>query len=144
MLISLEAFLDSVGSTTSKTFLFPPRHASASVTRICLRNSLHACTGTSILLLAYPPVSLRRSNNSHRYWNVNQLSISYALCLGLGPDLPWDDDRCPGILMLSVGRILTFLFATHTNILTSRKSTMPSSTASALRERSPTPHTLGM
>ena len=43
--------------------------------------------------------------------------------------------------MLSVGRILTFLFATHTNILTSHKSTMPYSTASALWERSPTPHT---
>ena len=119
-------------------------HASASVTRICLRNSLHAFTGSSILLPACPPASLRRSNNCCRYWNINQLSISYALCLGLGPDLPWDDDRCPGILMLSVGRILTFLFATHTNILTSLKSTMPYSTASALRERSPTPHAQSM
>ena len=27
-------------------------------------------------------------NNYYRYWNINQLSISYALCLGLGPDLP--------------------------------------------------------
>ena len=43
--------------------------------------------------------------------------------------------------MLSVGRILTVLFATHTNILTSRKSTVPYSTTSALRERSPTPCT---
>ena len=139
MLISLEAFLDSVGSTTSRVFLLTPRHASASAMRICLHDSLHACTGTTNLLLAYPPVSLHRSNNSHRYWNINQLSISYALCLGLGPDLPWDDDRCPGILMLSVERILTFLFATHTNILTSLKSTVPSRTTSALRERSPTP-----
>ena len=39
--------------------------------------------------------------------------------LGLGPDLPWDDDRCPGTLRLSVDKILTCLFATHTNILTS-------------------------
>lgn len=110
--------------------------------RICLRTSLHACTGTSILLPACPPVSLLRSNNPYRYWNICQLSISYALCLGLGPDLPWDDDRCPGILMLSVERILTFLFATHTNILTSHKSTVPSRTTSALWERSPTPCTL--
>ena len=66
------------------------------------------------------------------------MSISYASCLGLGPDLPWDDDRCPGILMLSVGRILTALFATHANILTSRPSTVPYSTASARRERSST------
>ena len=68
------------------------------------------------------------------------LSIPYAPCLGLGPDLPWDDDRCPGILMLSVDRILTYLFATHTNILTSLKSTVPYKTTSTLRERSPTPH----
>ena len=32
--------------------------------------------------------------------------------------------------MLSVERILTFLFATHTNILTSHKSTEPSSSTS--------------
>ena len=50
--------------------------------------------------------------------------------LGLGPDLPWDDERCPGTLRLSVERILTSLFATHTGILTSYQSTAPSSTAS--------------
>ena len=66
------------------------------------------------------------------------MSISYASCLGLGPDLPWDDDRCPGILMLSVGRILTALFATHANILTSCRSTVPYNTASAQQERSST------
>ena len=47
------------------------------------------------------------------------------------PRLTLDDDRCPGILMLSVGRILTALFATHANILTSYPSTVPYSTASA-------------
>ena len=108
-------------------------------TRICLRPILHACTGTTNLLPACPPVSLHRSNNHYRYWNICQLSISYAPCLGLGPDLPWDDDRCPGILMLSVEWILTILFATHTNILTSVKSTVPYRTTSALTERSPTP-----
>ena len=36
--------------------------------------------------------------------------------------------------MLSVERILTFLFATHTNILTSVKSTVPYRTTSALTE----------
>ena len=44
--------------------------------------------------------------------------------------------------MLSVERILTFLFATHTNILTSHKSTEPYSSTSTLWERSPTPCTL--
>ena len=43
--------------------------------------------------------------------------------------------------MLSVERILTFLFATHTNILTSHKSTSPSRPASPLWQRSPTPCT---
>ena len=40
--------------------------------------------------------------------------------------------------MLSVGRILTALFATHANILTSCQSTVPYSTASARQERSST------
>ena len=43
--------------------------------------------------------------------------------------------------MLSVEWILTILFATHTNILTSHKSTVPYRTTSALWERSPTPCT---
>ena len=107
--------------------------------RICLSFTLHACTGTTDLLPACPPASLHRSNNLRRCRNIRLLSISYAHCLGLGPDLPWDDDRCPGILMLSVDRILTGLFATHTNILTSHKSTGPSGPTSALWERSPTP-----
>ena len=54
-----------------------------------------------------------------QYRNFRLLSIAYALRLGLGPDFPWDDERCPGSLRLSVGRILTVLFATHTGILTS-------------------------
>lgn len=65
----------------------------------------------------------------------------HRLCifrLGLGPDLPWDDDRCPGNLRLSVDKILTCLFATHTNILTSCQSTTPYGIASAQQERSPT------
>ena len=43
--------------------------------------------------------------------------------------------------MLSVEWILTILFATHANILTSHQSTAPSSTASARWERSSTTHT---
>ena len=106
--------------------------------RICLQPILHACTGTTNLLPACPPVSLHRSNNHYRYWNICQLSISYAPCLGLGPDLPWDDDRCPGTLRLSVEGILTLLFATHTGILSSCLSTCPSGQASPMQERSPT------
>ena len=60
------------------------------------------------------------------------------LRLGLGPDLPRVDDRCPGTLRLSVGWILTTLFATHTGILSSCLSTCPSGQASPMQERSPT------
>ena len=45
--------------------------------------------------------------------------------------------------MFSVERILTVLFATHANILTSRPSTAPYRTASARRERSSTTQPCG-
>ena len=57
---------------------------------------------------------------------------------GLGPDLPWADEPSPGTLRLSAGLILTDLFATHTGILTSRRSSKPLSPPSPPRERSPT------
>ena len=57
----------------------------------------------------YLPVSLHRSNDLSQYWNLNQLSIAYALRLGLGPDLPWADEPSPGNLRFSAGRILTCL-----------------------------------
>ena len=78
------------------------------------------------------------SNGSMRYRNFRLLSIAYACCLGLGPDLPWDDERCPGSLRLSVDEILTHRFATHTSILTSRRSSCPSGQPSTPLERSPT------
>ena len=78
------------------------------------------------------------SNGSMRYRNFRLLSFAYACCLGLGPDLPRADERCPGNLRLSVGRILTVLFATHTGILTAALSTCPSGHASPMAVRSPT------
>ena len=58
---------------------------------------------------AYLPVSPHRSDGYRWYWNLNQLSIAYALRLGLGPDLPWADEPSPGNLRLTAGRILTCL-----------------------------------
>ena len=78
------------------------------------------------------------SNNFMQYRNFRLLSIAYACCLGLGPDLPWVDERCPGSLRLSVGQILTGRFATHTGILTSIRSSCPSGQPSTPMERSPT------
>ena len=82
------------------------------------------------------------SNGSMRYRNFRLLSFACACCLGLGPDFPRADDRCPGNLRLSVGRILTVLFATHTGILTAALSTCPAGHASPMAVRSPT-HVLG-
>ena len=78
------------------------------------------------------------SINFMQYRNFRLLSIAYACCLGLGPDLPWGDERCPGSLRLSVDTILTYLFATHTSILTSMRSSCPSGQPSTPMERSPT------
>ena len=50
--------------------------------------------------------------------------------LGLGPDLPWVDDPCPGTLRLSAAWISTMLLATHAGIRTSAPSTAPYGTAS--------------
>ena len=117
-----------------------------SASRLALVRDGFACPARRTLAHELPiscaPAFLCHSialDDSCRFRNFNRMSISYAPCLGLGPDLPWDDDRCPGILMLSVEWILTILFATHTNILTSVKSTVPYRTTSALTERSPTP-----
>ena len=57
----------------------------------------------------YLPVSPHPNNGDWWYWNLNQLSIAYALRLGLGPDLPWADEPSPGNLRFSAGRILTCL-----------------------------------
>ena len=78
------------------------------------------------------------SNACMQCRNFRLLSIAYACCLGLGPDLPWDDERCPGSLRLSVDTILTCLFATHTSILTSIPSSRPCGRPSTSMERSPT------
>ena len=61
--------------------------------------------------LTYPSVSPHRSNTYRWYWILNQLSITYAVRLGLGPDLPWADEPSPGILRFSAGEILPHLFA---------------------------------
>jgi hypothetical protein len=59
---------------------------------------------------AYPPVSLHRQTPDWQYRNINLLSIAYdSIVLGLGPDLPWEDEPSPGNLRLSMVRILTSL-----------------------------------
>jgi len=50
--------------------------------------------------------------------------------LGLGPALPWGKNSCPGNLRLSAEKILTSLYATYSDILTSDISTTPYGMAS--------------
>ena len=63
------------------------------------------------------------SYNLNRYWIVYQLSFAFAFRYCLGPDCPWVDERCPGSLRLPVRKFLTYVFATHTGILSSYQST---------------------
>ena len=90
-----------------------------------------------IVRFVYPPVSPLQSNNSGWYRNINLFAIAYASRLGLGPDLPWEDDPCPGNLRFSAGMILTCLLATYTGILTCVRSTAPYDTASLLNATLP-------
>ena len=59
--------------------------------------------------------------------------------LGLGPDSPWDDCRCPGTLRLPVWRVLTAIDATHSGIRTSVRSTSAHALASPLLPNAPLP-----
>src|SRR5699024_7088982 len=49
-----------------------------------------------------PPASPLHSYVLHRYRNFYMLSIAYAVCLGLGPDLPRADEPSSGNLSHSV------------------------------------------
>ena len=131
-----------MGSTTSLASLLTPHHASGfqctdlpmhHPTRLHMLFHSHACLPfcvTPLLkqllpVLEYQPVvhllrSLPRIRSRLTLRRRSLLRNPYAFG----------------------GRILTFLFATHTNILTSHKSTEPSSSTSTLWERSPTPYTL--
>ena len=70
----------------------------------CLNGFYHQPAHT-ILLCHCISQTLRR-----QYRNINLLSIAYDYTvLGLGPDLPWEDEPSPGNLRLSTVRILTSL-----------------------------------
>ena len=75
--------------------------------RICLW-SLPTCLEAS-RPRTYPPASPHRSNNNERYWNLNQLSITYAFRPRLRPDSPAADQHGCGTLGHSVGKIRTSL-----------------------------------
>ena len=89
-------------------------------------------------MLTFPSASLRPQTVLCGIGILADCPSRMRLRLRLGPDLPRVDERCPGNLRLSVLQFLTVVFATHTGILTSCRSTVPYKTASAQQERSST------
>ena len=103
---SLEAFLGSLGSTTSG-LLAPP-----SPLRLCIRISLDASSPyrlgpESTYRLVYPPASPLRSSISTWYGNLNPLSIAYGSRPRLRTDLPDEDYPSVGNLGLLANMFLT-------------------------------------
>lgn len=137
-LASLEAFLGSVTYGTSVLY-FPPHHSSRFpgcafyyIPRSLLGRPLPSGR------FPHPPASPLRSIALGGTGISTCSPSTTPFGLALGPDLPWADEPSPGTLGLSADKILTCLFATHTGILTSIRSTSPSSSASPQMERSPT------
>ena len=86
----------------------------------------------------YPSVSLLQSNAKGGTGISTSCPSPTTFVLGLGPDLPWEDELYPGTLSQTVDGILTHLIATHTGILSSMISTRPFGRTSPFMERSPT------
>ena len=86
--LSLEAFLDSMAHLN---LTLPKYHLSISSRSYDTDFPISQPTTFDTLfnrVLKLPSVSLHCSNDLKRYRNINLLSIAYAFCLGLGPDLP--------------------------------------------------------
>ena len=77
-------------------------------------------------MLTFPSASLRPQTVTYGIGMFADCPSRMRLRLRLGPDLPRGDERCPGNLRLSVHKFLTYVFATHTGILTSYSSSRPS------------------
>jgi hypothetical protein len=116
---SLEAFLGSMGSSTSRPK--PRRHLSA------LSGSAdfpaHPAYGFAPALptagwttLLRPPIAQTRMK---KYGNINPLSIAYAFRPRLRGRLTLGGSPCPGTLGFSARGTLTPFSVTHANILSS-------------------------
>ena len=84
-------------------------------------------------------------NCIRRYRNINLLSIAcppQQRGMGLGIDLPWADEPSPGNRRFSADKILTCLFATYADILTSISSIKASAFTSSYNRTLPYQFTL--
>ena len=123
--ISLEAFLDSLGSASS-LLIFTPHRISA----LCdpdlpespptyLDALDQRCAVPTFLCHSIVQTILVSTGISTSFPSTTPFGLA------LGPDLPWADEPSPGILRFSAGRILTCLFAylyLHSHFLTLQHS----------------------
>ena len=94
----LYLFSIPITSQTSRRAYFTTLHPQ------CLDGLYHQPACTILLCHCISQMICRQ------YRNINLLSIAYDYTvLGLGPDLPWEDEPSPGNLRLSTVRILTSL-----------------------------------
>ena len=122
---SLAAFLASVDSAAS-ILVFCPHHTSALMGKRTSLLSQPRCLDGLYHQPALPILLCHcfSQTPSRQYRNINLLSIAYdSIVLGLGPDLPWEDEPSPGNLRLSLDGISTRLFVTYADIFASNSST---------------------
>ena len=132
-----EVFLESMGSIT--LWGYRPSYSLLRVMkrRICLSlppTSLNQVIQHPADLPSFVTTSLRLSGTGI----LTRFPSTTPFGLALGPDLPWEDEPCPGTLRLTARWILTTFIATHAGILTSQQSRPPYGNPSIHWESSPT------
>ena len=97
-------------NSTASLLIFSPHHGPA-LTACVLHYTPTSPLGRSLpsLRSVYPSVSLLLSNAKGGTGISTCCPSPTAFALGLGPDLPWEDEPSPGILRLSTAKILTLL-----------------------------------
>ena len=96
-------------NSTASLLIFSPHHDPG------LLSVLHYLTPSSlgralpVTRSVYPSVSLLQSNAKGGTGISTSCPSPTTFVLGLGPDLPWEDEPSPGNLRLSTAKILTLL-----------------------------------
>jgi hypothetical protein len=107
---------------------------------LALRSGSPSCPFDGFTLPTASPLRSITTRSGAGFSNLLSIAYDYYV-LGLGPDSPWVDWRCPGTLRLSVWRVRTASYATHSGIRTSVRSTGAPAPASPLLPNAPLPST---
>ncbi len=110
---------------------------SALTSGICLRD-LPTCFYRDVQHPARLSSCVSPSKNTKVREIFTRFPSATPFSLALGADLPWEDYLYPGNLGFTANRFLACFIVTHVSIITSLTSTKLYSSASSLRERSPT------